>query len=57
MRAFAASGYLLRDARLEIRMVYTGFLLVVLVGMAAGWIVMGRTGTKWEAKQKHGLLS
>lgn len=34
MRAFASSGYLLRDARLEIRLVYTGFLLLVLVGMA-----------------------
>jgi hypothetical protein len=34
MRAFASTGYLLRDARLEIRLVYTGFLLVVLVGMA-----------------------
>lgn len=34
MRAFAASGYLLRDARLEIRLVYTGFLVLVLIGMA-----------------------
>jgi hypothetical protein len=33
MRAFAAAGYLLRDARLEIRLVYTGFLILVLVGM------------------------
>ena len=33
MRAFAANGYLLRDARLEIRLVYTGFLLLVLLGM------------------------
>jgi len=33
MRTFATSGYLLRDARLEIRLVYTGFLLLVLVGM------------------------
>jgi hypothetical protein len=33
MRTFGASGYLLRDARLEIRLVYTGFLLLVLVGM------------------------
>ena len=33
MRAFAANGYLLREARLEIRLVYTGFLLLVLVGM------------------------
>ena len=34
MRAFAASGYLLRDSRLEIRLVYTGFLFLVFVGMA-----------------------
>jgi hypothetical protein len=33
MRAFASSGYLLRDSRLEIRFIYTGFLLLVLVGM------------------------
>jgi len=33
MRAFAASGYLLRDARMEIRLIYTGFLLLALVGM------------------------
>jgi hypothetical protein len=34
MRAFATSGYLLRDSRLEVRLAYTGFLLLVLVGMA-----------------------
>ena len=34
MRAFASNGYLLRDAKLEVRLVYTGFLLLVLVGMA-----------------------
>ena len=33
MRAFASSGYLLRDARLEVRLVYTAFLMLVLVGM------------------------
>ena len=33
MRAFAASGYLLRDARFEVRLIYTGFLLLVLLGM------------------------
>ncbi len=33
MRAFAAGGYLLREARLEIRLIYTAFLLLVLVGM------------------------
>ena len=34
MRAFGAGGYLLRDARIEVRLVYTGFLLLTLVGMA-----------------------
>jgi hypothetical protein len=34
MRAFAAGGYLLRDARLEVRLIYTGFLALVLIGMA-----------------------
>ncbi|HVN83490.1 MAG TPA: hypothetical protein VMW17_01460 [Candidatus Binatia bacterium] len=33
MRAFTASSYLLRYARLEIRLIYTGFLLLALVGM------------------------
>jgi hypothetical protein len=33
MRAFAANGYLLRDARLEVRLVYTGFLLLTIIGM------------------------
>ncbi len=33
MRAFAANGYLLRHAKLEVRLVYTGFLLLVLIGM------------------------
>ena len=33
MRAFAGNGYLLRDARREVRIVYTGFLLLVLIGM------------------------
>ena len=34
MRAFGANGYRLRDARIEIRLIYTGFLLLVLIGMA-----------------------
>ena len=33
MRAFASNGYLLRDAKLDVRMVYTAFLLLVLIGM------------------------
>jgi hypothetical protein len=33
MRAFASSGYLLRDAKLDVRLVYTAFLLLVLIGM------------------------
>lgn len=33
MRAFGSNGYLLREARVEVRLVYTGFLALVLVGM------------------------
>jgi hypothetical protein len=33
MRAFVANGYQLRAARLEIRIVYTGFLILVIIGM------------------------
>lgn len=33
MRAFVASSYLLRHARLEVRLVYTGFLLLTFIGM------------------------
>ncbi|MFQ5668730.1 MAG: hypothetical protein ACE5I7_20195 [Candidatus Binatia bacterium] len=33
MRAFGSNGYLLRDARLEVRLVYTAFLLLALIGM------------------------
>lgn len=34
MKAFAANGYRLRYARVEVRIVYSGFLLLILVGMA-----------------------
>lgn len=34
MRSFGTPGYLLGDARVEVRVVYTAFLLFVLVGMA-----------------------
>lgn len=33
MRAFGGAGYQLRDARLEVRLVYTGFLVLTLIGM------------------------
>ena len=33
MKAFSNSGYLLGNARLEVRLVYSGFLVLVLVGM------------------------
>lgn len=33
MKAFAGQGYLLRRARLEVRLIYTGFLLLVMIGM------------------------
>ncbi len=34
MRVFGSSGYLLSDTRLEVRLVYTGFLFLALIGMA-----------------------
>jgi hypothetical protein len=33
MKTFSAGGYLLSDSRLEVRLVYTGFLLLVLIGL------------------------
>lgn len=33
MKAFAANGYQLRAARFEVRLVYTGFLVLVAIGM------------------------
>ena len=33
MRAFSSSGYLLGNARLEVRLVYTGFLVLVSIGL------------------------
>lgn len=32
MRSFGSSGYLLREARVEVRLVYSGFLLLALIG-------------------------
>jgi hypothetical protein len=34
MRAFGSSGYLLSDTRLEVRLAYTGFLVLAVIGMA-----------------------
>lgn len=34
MKAFGSNHYLLREARLEVRLVYTAFLLLALIGMA-----------------------
>ncbi len=34
MRAFASSGYLLGETRLEVRLIYTGFLVLAMIGMA-----------------------
>jgi hypothetical protein len=33
MRVFGSSSYLLSDARLEVRLVYSGFLLLAVIGM------------------------
>jgi hypothetical protein len=34
MRVFGSQGYLLSDARVEVRLVYTGFLVLAVIGMA-----------------------
>src|SRR4029453_4377550 len=34
MRVFGSSSYLLSDARLEVRLVYSGFLLLAMIGLA-----------------------
>jgi hypothetical protein len=34
VRSFGSNGYLLSDARLEIRLVYSGFLVLVAIGLA-----------------------
>jgi hypothetical protein len=33
MKAFVSRGYLLRDARLEVRLAYSGFLVLTFIGM------------------------
>jgi hypothetical protein len=33
MKAFGTNGYLIRNARVEVRLIYTGFLLLTLIGM------------------------
>jgi hypothetical protein len=33
MKSFASRGYLLRDARLEVRLAYTGFLVLATIGL------------------------
>ena len=35
MRAFGNSGYLLGNARFEVRLIYTGFLCLVTIGLAS----------------------
>ncbi len=45
MKAFAGNSYLLRYARLEIRLIYTAFLLFVAIGMAtSGAFQIGHIG-------------
>jgi hypothetical protein len=34
MRVFGSSGYLLSETRVEVRLVYTGFLVMAVIGMA-----------------------
>lgn len=34
MRTFSTGAYLLSDARLEVRLIYTGFLLLAIIGFA-----------------------
>jgi len=58
MRAFASNGYLLRHARFEVRLVYTAFLLMAVIGMATMaafqlWHV-GPTPSRIEAYYRGG---
>jgi hypothetical protein len=39
VRAFSSSGYLLGNARMEVRLVYTGFLVLVTIGLATMAVV------------------
>jgi hypothetical protein len=47
MRAFGSSGYVLSDARFEVRLAYTGFLVLAAIGMATmamlQWVHIGPT--------------
>jgi hypothetical protein len=47
MRIFGASGYLLSDARVDVRLAYTGFLVLAAIGMATmamlQWVHIGPT--------------
>ena len=47
MRVFGASGYLLSDARVDVRLAYTGFLVLAAIGMATmamlQWVHIGPT--------------
>lgn len=64
MKAFARPAYLLRDARLEVRLVYTAFLIFVTIGMATvaafEWIHVGpapsRVASYYRGGEQHGEM-
>lgn len=58
MKSFASQGYLLRRARVEVRLIYTGFLLLVMIGMmtmaAFQLRAIGPTPSRIEAYYRGG---
>jgi len=65
MRAFGSPGYLLSDARLEVRIVYTGFLMLAAIGMATmamlQWMHIGPTpgniASYFRGGQRNGAMT
>jgi hypothetical protein len=65
VRAFGASGWLLSDARVEVRLVYSGFLVLTLLGfltMAAFQLkhigpTPDRVATYWRGGERSGEMT
>jgi hypothetical protein len=65
MRAFGAPSFLLSDARFEVRVAYTGFLLLVAIGMATmamfQWVHIGPTpgniATYFRGGEREGAMT
>ena len=65
MRVFGASGYLLSDARVDVRLAYTGFLVLAAIGMATmamlQWVHIGPTpgniATYFRGGEREGAMT